>query len=46
MVERLAAMMWWNNLTESQRSEICGPNRNWKTLTGREIQELWLTTTI
>jgi len=49
MNTRLLAMDWWNRLTSLKKTQICDTNtetvgvaRRWETLTGREIELLWI----
>jgi hypothetical protein len=46
---RKEAMNWWNNLASLRKTQICDTNtelvgsvRRWETLTGREIEMLYL----
>lgn len=46
---RQYAMVWWNELSSLRKTQICDTNpeivgmvRRWETLTGREIEQLWI----
>lgn len=48
MTNREKAMIWWNNLSSAEKTQICDTNteligyvRRWERLTGREIQTIW-----
>ena len=46
MNNRKNAMHWWNNLGNKQKDDytsVTFPNRNYVTLTGREIEIIWNT---
>lgn len=50
MSTRELAMQWWNSLGSASKTQICDTNtelvgsvRRWETLTGREIELIWLT---
>ena len=46
---RERAMQWWNNISSNYRIQLCskysdfliGSPRQWKTLTGSEIESIW-----
>ena len=46
---REQALTWWNNLSSLRKTQICDTNtelvgsiRRWETLTGREIEEIYI----
>ena len=49
MNTREQAMQWWNGLASLRKTQICHTNteivgavRRWETLTGREIEQIWV----